>query len=417
MRAFSRNLPSKCKPDAWKALVHALAGGGTLGTVFNPKKNAIGFLRFFFAAMVVFSHSFPLGGFNTEPLWQFSHGREHFGTLGVICFFIVSGFLITRSQVSSRSIAEYLWHRFLRIMPGFWACLLVIVCFFAPLAYWLERGSLDGVVGLYGSPVQAYLKANWLLDIHLNTIGDLLQRNPFKGAIDGSLWTLGYEFRCYLCVAALGIFGCTRRWRSFTLLFAAAMYLVYALFGENPTLLAKILPRFVDIMILKLAVYFFAGSIMFLYREYIPINRFLGIAALIVTLCGLHYNVCHATGPIGISYLVLYAACRLPITAFDRQGDFSYGLYLYAFPIQQILALATINRAGFFPYFLCSLTLATGFGMISYFTVEKPALKLKAYKPSLPVRRWRKRQNWKLSSRSTSSSHASYTRQLSPVAS
>lgn len=398
MRLLSGKFTPKSGHGVWKAIVASLGGadGATLATAFDPKNNAIGFLRFFFAAMVVFSHSFPLGGFNTEPLWQFSRGHEHFGTLGVICFFIVSGFLITRSQVSSKSIVVYLWHRFLRIMPGFWACLLVTVVLFAPLAHWIEHGSLPGFRGAYGNEALAYLKANWMLDIHLNSIGDLLQRIPFKSAFNGSLWTLGYEFRCYLCVAVLGIFGCTRRLRAITLLITLYFYAAYAFFGASPETLARLLPRFVDGTTLKLSLYFFAGAVLFLYREYIPVNRWLALAALAAAVCSLPGDWFRAAGPPCVTYLVLYTACRLPVTRFDRQGDFSYGLYLYAFPVQQLLSSATLNRAGFFAYFLCALTISTGFGMLSYFGVERPALGLKSFKPSLPGRGFWKSFNGRL---------------------
>lgn len=360
----------------------------TIETAFNPRQNAIGFLRFFFAALVVFSHSFPLGGFATEPLWRFSRGQEHFGTIAVMCFFIVSGFLITRSRASAKTTADYLWHRFLRIMPGFWACLLVTAVLFAPLAYWLEHGALRGVSALYDGPVLTYLKANWRLTIRIHNIGDLLQHLPMKGAINGSLWTLDYEFRCYLCIAVLGLFGWIMRLRMLTLAITLLLYGVHIRVGANPEALARLVPHFADVVALKLALYFFVGATFFLYKEYVPMNAWLAATALLLAGYGLYAGCFRVTGPLCLSYVVLYTACRLPITDFDRRGDFSYGLYLYAFPVQQLLSLAGIPRVGYLPYFLCSLSLSAGFGMLSYFMIEKPALALKSVRIRVPYRDW-----------------------------
>src|SRR5271165_7335160 len=92
---------------------------------FDYKNNSIGFLRFLFAGAVIWSHSFGLGGFGIDPVQRYSGGTETAGTLAVAGFFFLSGFLITRSYGTSGSIVAFMWHRFLRIFPGFWVCLAI----------------------------------------------------------------------------------------------------------------------------------------------------------------------------------------------------------------------------------------------------------------------------------------------------
>ncbi len=118
-----------------------------LNDAFNPRKNSLTFLRFFLANLVIFSHCYPLGGFGSESL--LGSNKESYGSLAVESFFILSGFLITRSYTTSSSIWRFLWHRFLRIFPGFWICLVVTVLIFAPIIYWSENRYYDWLLSKY----------------------------------------------------------------------------------------------------------------------------------------------------------------------------------------------------------------------------------------------------------------------------
>jgi peptidoglycan/LPS O-acetylase OafA/YrhL len=88
-----------------------------------------------------------------------------------------------------------------------------------------------------------------------------------------------------------------------------------------------------------------------------------------------------------MSYLALYAAMKLPVRSFDRRMDLSYGLYIYAFPVAQLLALYRVNELGFLPYLAAGLLIAVAFAAASWFGVEKPCLSLKAVvlKTGVPI--------------------------------
>ena len=117
-------------------------GPTTFDQAFDPKNNAFGFLRLALAVLVILGHSFPLGGFGPDRLAAFTNGRYAIGSLSVAMFFVLSGFLICRSASTSRSVPRFLWHRFLRIFPGYWVCLIVCGCVFAPLMAFAEFGTL-----------------------------------------------------------------------------------------------------------------------------------------------------------------------------------------------------------------------------------------------------------------------------------
>src|SRR4051794_5607980 len=115
-----------------------------LGNVSRGRQNNIDFLRFYLAAVVIFSHSYPMlwGSNNREPVSLATRGQRTGGELAVDGFFILSGFLIARSWMSSRGLGDYLRRRALRIYPGFLGAIAFSALIAAPrlqdspAAYW-----------------------------------------------------------------------------------------------------------------------------------------------------------------------------------------------------------------------------------------------------------------------------------------
>jgi peptidoglycan/LPS O-acetylase OafA/YrhL len=345
----------------------------TLNDLLVKGGNSFGFLRFALAATVILSHAIPLGGFGREQIT--ARTQETFGSLAVSCFFVISGFLITASYISQRSLSRFLWHRILRILPGFYACLLVTVLLFAPIQCLIENGSLDG----YWVGAQQFLNANKLLAMRQYHIGGLLSHHPHPNAWDGSLWSLIYEFKCYILVAILGFFGVLNLARPVvTLLFLTTLGL-YTTESMYPGGVGKIVPIYADGWMLKLTAYFLAGMVAYLYREHIVLSPRLALgsaAAIVVSLSG-----CPQAYPllavITVPYLLLYLAAVLPWPNFDKRADISYGVYLYGFSVQQLLVTFGFNSLGYWPYAIISLIATIPFGLASYYFVERPMLRLK----------------------------------------
>lgn len=185
--------------------------GRPLSEEFSGRSNSFGFVRWTLATLVIVGHSYPLGGFGgaTDPLYDWTGTQESFGGLAVAGFFIISGFLITRSWRTHPTVARFLWHRFLRIFPAFWVCMLLTAFAFAPLAWWLQQGGLNGYLSQPGPTPAGYVLNNLWLVMNQYVIGDLLTDTPYGsvagGIWNGSLWTLSYEFACYLVVAVLEV--------------------------------------------------------------------------------------------------------------------------------------------------------------------------------------------------------------------
>src|SRR3954469_23431807 len=87
----------------------------TFADAFDPRRNAFAFLRMALALLVIISHSFALGGFGIDPLGRITDGAHDLGEIAVAIFFLLSGFLITRSSLGAANVGRFLWHRFLRI--------------------------------------------------------------------------------------------------------------------------------------------------------------------------------------------------------------------------------------------------------------------------------------------------------------
>ncbi len=343
----------------------------TLGDL-DFRSNSIGFLRLFLASTVLWSHSYGICGFGYDPIGRLSHGNVIAGLLAVGGFFVLSGFLITRSYETASSAFVYLWHRFLRIFPAFWICLIATAFGFAPLAYLFQHGALAGFFAGPDSP-WSYVATNALLVIRQPGIRGLLATLPAPLTFNGSLWTLLYEFCCYLVVAIFGLAGLIKRAPALLALVSLCAFLLYG----------ALLWRFsahgvaIGLDVLSLLVYFGFGSSAYLLRERIPMRWWLAAlcaAALLVALptrAGAYVVIpC-------ISYVTLFAAMKLPLRNFDRRVDLSYGIYIYAFPVQQVLVLYGVGAWGLAPYLAIAFAIVLMLAAASWFTIEKPSLSLK----------------------------------------
>jgi peptidoglycan/LPS O-acetylase OafA/YrhL len=356
-------------------------GSETLDALLHRQGNSIGFLRFALAALVILHHSYVLSG-HRDPLDRLTRGNLDLGNVAVSGFFVLSGFLITRSAERAPSVWRYLWHRVLRIFPGFWVCLVVCAAVIGPFFWLVERGSLGGYAGISDQAPLGYVVSNAGLSINQTRIDGLLAGLPYPSAMNGSLWTLSYEFSWYLIAGALAVVGLLRsRW----LALVAVVLLIapQSLPGGHP--LAG-LPLFGYGLISRYALAFSLGILAYVWRHRVPLDDRLAIIGAILFAVSLLTKTVPVVGVPAMAYLILWAAWRLPFRRFDVRWDLSYGVYIYAFPVQQGLALlgaAALPVAVLFP-----LALATTipFAFASYVLVERPALRLKGWTPRIPGR-------------------------------
>ena len=231
---------------------------------------------------------------------------------------------------------------------------------------------------MLGPKPLGYLTANVFVKINQHEIGTLLSEVPFKSVINGSLWTLYNEVRCYLALALLGVAGATRH-RRWILLTCLATLLGFYYLELSKIIVAPVLNG----ALLVHACYFISGAVYYIFGDRIAIDWRIFAAAACLILASFFAGFYTWIALIVWPYILICLALRLPITNWGARGDFSYGLYIYAFPIQQLLAALHFPRFGVWPYivvaFFATLTLA----ILSYRFIEHPALTLKSWRPTL----------------------------------
>jgi len=344
---------------------------GTVADLLGPGGNAIGLLRFALAVLVIVHHTRILGGFGPDPVLRFARNQADLGVFAVAGFFVISGFLVTRSAERSTSL-RYLWHRALRVFPGFWVCLLVVAFVFGPIFWIRAHGGLSGYGDVTDAAPLGFLTNNILLLVNQTRIDSLLSNNPYPTAVDGSLWTLAYEFSWYLVVALIAALGWLhRRWLILGLIgfnVVSSLLAFYPL-GGVPIIGYALTSRF--------ALAFSLGMAAYLWRERIPLDDRLAVVAGVLFMLTLHYRFFSTVGMAALAYGVLWAAWRLPFRRFGSRIDLSYGVYIYAFPVQQTIALFGGHALGQPLFLAASLAGTLPLAFLSQVLVERPALRLK----------------------------------------
>jgi len=366
----------------------------SLREALNGHRNSLGLIRLILAASVIVDHAFPLGGWGEAPFLAMTRQQQSLGGLAVLGFFAISGYLVTKSAQSSDTL-QFVWRRFLRIFPGFWVVLLVGAFVVGPIFWLLEGHALGDYFGFGPGGPWSYLTDNALLRIGQYQIWDIWSATtPYGlagngGPINGSVWTLVYEFTCYLMLAGLLFFSVLKNAKILVPIIAGVFFVlqIIDLLDANSagaTSAATVVP-FLDVWRVNFGLIFFIGAILALYGDRIPFSNWLGAGAGLFSLAALFLGGFNTVGYLTFAYFVMYLAARLP-AALHRVGarnDYSYGVYLYGWIAEQVLAYFGVNRWGFVPYVLLSLVLAAACALFSWHVVEKQALKLKDWGPGV----------------------------------
>jgi peptidoglycan/LPS O-acetylase OafA/YrhL len=354
----------------WRSFTSTLFQPYLLADVAVGRDNNFNLLRFLAATLVIFSHCFALSHIQApEPIWTYGGGLEVGGSIGVLIFFIISGYLVTQSFVSRGDrLASFFAARALRIYPG----LIAAVIFSVLLAG--VTSNLSWQAFLTHPDTRRYLLQNSLGWTMNHFLPGAYPHNQSPGAANGSLWTLPLEIRLYITLAVFGVLGLFS-----SRVFFNAVCLVLLATGVTANWQAW-LPWQVDTP--RLAMAFLFGAFFFINRHHVQINLGWAVLGVLLILVGAKFMVPSLLRnyyvPV-IGYLLLVVAYhpKLHVALFHRFGDYSYGLYVFAFPIQQLAAnyYPVITP---FRLFLVCFPLVLAMAMLSWRFIEKPAL---AWKP------------------------------------
>jgi peptidoglycan/LPS O-acetylase OafA/YrhL len=333
-------------------------------------KNNFDFFRLIFAIFVLISHSYILSGDKgTDWLSQITNGQTELSYIGVRGFFIISGFLIYQSLLRSRSLYEYYWKRLLRIYPALIVMLLisVITCSF------FYRGEIVSYIRDAGR----YFFNNLTLYKVEYRIGNVFEKNPYSYAVNGSLWTLSYEFSLYMIISILFF---TRKIKMFNTI---ALSIVFICCIVASLFLKERLDKTFFILnaglFFELGCFFLAGSLLAaLNFKDNQISNLLIIISLPVLVASLYFDFFYIAKYFALPLIVIGLGLKstsIIKNTSQKVGDISYGIYIYGFFIQQVLMYRF--NFNYLELMLYSLALVIIFASLSWHLVEKRALRLK----------------------------------------
>lgn len=331
--------------------------GGSVPGGAGRFSNNFDFLRFAAAAAIIVTHAYALRlGYANISLYD---PVTLIGQAGLAVLFVISGYLITVSWEATASPLRFAWKRLLRIVPALIPAIVLTLFVIGPLMTTL---TLEDYVAALFSP--AGIAAVPFFE-NGGVIG-LFQQNPVP-YVNGSLWTIPVEVAMYGVVALLGFTGLLRRKPAILGLAAVNVLLWTAWFGDAR--MAKI----------RFTLYFLIGAYLSLHHRRITYRPLVAGALLLVLGLSTATPYSSVAGVVCLPYLVLYAA-HLPVPLlknFGRPGDFSYGMYVYHYPVQQALIQVSGNVL-LFPA-LCGLSflLTLPLAFLSWHAIEKRALGMK----------------------------------------
>ncbi|MBL9145525.1 MAG: acyltransferase [Verrucomicrobiaceae bacterium] len=345
---------------------------GGAARLADPAANCMGVLRLVLAMLVVLSHAYPFGSFGPDAMLGFSRQQVDWGSFAVHGFFVLSGFLVAQSWDRSRSTKQFVVNRVLRIMPGYWLCLLITVVALAPVLW-----ALLDKPGRYWQADPShitYLTKNWLLAQKQRDIGSLTAGLGVPHYFNPSLWTLASEFACYMGILVLGLAGAVRRC-SWWLVGVFCLFYANSIF--DPTHSRWFMKIYSTPMSVRLPIYFVAGSVWWSWQDYMPCTKATWMVALGLGTIATGLGYYHEAMPLILPALSFPLAASFHSPAFFLKHDYSYGVYLYGTPVERLLLAVGLGVSS--PWILASLAavLVMPFAMLSWHFCEKPSLRLK----------------------------------------
>ncbi|WP_313093023.1 acyltransferase family protein [Chryseobacterium flavum] len=302
-----------------------------MGTATNiNRSNNFDFLRLLFASLVIVSHSYPLTG-KPEIIGVLTNEQLSLGSLSVDCFFIMSGYLIMMSLQRSKSPQEYIWKRLLRLYPAY-IVLLMLTMLFLPVLY-------QGNNIFHEKSYWSYFPNSFTLYKIQYEVKGIFENNPYPKAINGSLWSLSYEFTMYIAL----LFLYPLRKSKYIIYIVTGIFLISFYFTVNkvPFLGNTMKKVFLHPdQFYRLCTYFMAGS-SFVFINFKKMN-FLWVKWLLffILLASLYLEIFKYVSPVILPLLILLvgtSSTQYINNIGKKIGDISYGVYIYAFIVQQTL--------------------------------------------------------------------------------
>lgn len=337
-----------------------------LANVAGGRDNNFNLIRMIAASGVLVSHAFPIAlGAGARQPFEAATGYT-LGWISVAVFFAISGFLITRSFDRKSRIESWISARIARLFPALVVVTLLTAMLYGPVFTTLSTADYFSAPATY-----TYVPRNVTLVSLQFDLPGVFADHPYPRAINGSLWTLVHEVACYGGVFLAGVMGALASRRFFLVL--CALYLAAYVVTGLPLVAEQLPGKLAAFRILSFP--FAIGMALYVWRERVRLSWMVAAALAALAAVLRPTPLFEPVFIFAVAYTTFVLA-YLPggfLRRYNELGDYSYGMYVYAFPMQQAaIALAgpmtpLENMALAFPV---TLLLA----IVSWYAVEKPSL-------------------------------------------
>lgn len=320
-------------------------------------KNNFDFMRLFAALLVLTGH---VNQYCLQGNYTF---LEHNGTIGLAIFFAISGYLIPMSWERTKKTQKFLINRCLRILPALWVAVLITVFILGPITTSLPLGEYFSHKETY-----VYLIVNPTLTTYFYLPG-VFEDYGLKGLVNGALWSIQWEFMLYILILFLGIIRLLNVY-ILTILYILSTIFITSLVANDDDSVTRV---FCVLM-------FVSGSIIFYTLKKIT-NRnkhIITILCIILVVFSAIYDIGYFI-PLAFAWLIIhFAYIKIPhICNIRKFGDYSYGIYLYHYPIIKALIYFSNGQIILINLLAMSTLLSFAFAFLSWHLIERKALKFK----------------------------------------
>ena len=354
----------------------------TLDEFLDARSAGFDLIRLALAFLVLVSHTWPLGGFGPEPQSWLAPKVLTLGGFAVGGFFALSGLLVGRSALDRRT-GPFAMARFARVIPALWAALLFSALVAGLLGWIHHHGGVggfwtfrpDGPAGFVGRAITLPLSfSHGIADVFIT---DTPYGRATGGSfVNGSLWTLPYEIRCYIVIALVAL--AARRFgsrRVITVAWIVSLLLAVG-YAKRVDLTQFVVGSYADRQLAAFLFVFISGAMVAVWADKIRLFGWVPVTVLVLAVVAGRSSAFwseHVTQASMAVVLPPLAGLVAPLGRMLRGIDLSYGLYLYAWPVQQLVAM--YGWAGSPTTFIATSTaLAAACAALSWFAVERPAM-------------------------------------------
>lgn len=334
--------------------------GILVGKLIKRDENNLDLIRLVASLSVIVYHSFAL-----NPQWGITDPVKNFfgymttGGLAVKIFFFISGLLVTNSLLSRNSTIHFIVSRSLRVFPGLAFVVMMTAFLIGPIFTTMPIAEYFKT----NQPI-VYVIKNMLLDTQY-TLPGVFEKNSY--GVNGSLWTIHYEVLAYVILALLYVtkFGSSR-------LISSLLCLIVIIEPITP-LKGALFAGSSNNAIYLLAPCFALGSLLAINKNHFHTNLYIPLILFFAQFIFNDEYISSLLLCISICLLSLHISSMKLVIGFHLKHDISYGVYLWGFPVQQIISQnlnlhPTLNIA-------LSILLAISMAFVSWFLVEKPAMR------------------------------------------